>query len=495
MKLPKIKHGWKAVLFVITFGFLAILRLHEYDRVPEPNHAEELLYGWSGIYLIETGVPVSWSTLGYPKDKTVFDGIVGDKNNLYLPATLRKPWLDEPPLYSLMAGGVAHLYGDDRNMILPTSHTRIPSVIASLITMGLIFLTAYDFFGFNIAMLSMIFYGLSPILVFGSRLSVPENIIAMATMGCLYLAKRYLNKPRIIYPIIFGLTAAILGLMKPTGFFLAPLAIFLAVKQRRWKDGGIVLILALIGVAAFVYYGYYFDWELFKTIVREQGVRFAGWSGLTFILTSPAYDIFTIRDGWYLFALLSAIYYLLKKSKGQEIMLLKLFFVYWLLVGLLSGTEGDLLPWYRYPTFPFLAIFGALGLRRVYRNPNFFTAALTIGLLMSSRYLLMNAFRPTTPPNVFRVVFFLAMVPPLVYLAWKPNWAKRLTQIVIVLFVILGGYYNSKYIYSIFPLKCESIQCPFGPSTKLSEIRLPVIWRFFVLPDSTGMLNEKRPKF
>ena len=88
--LSKLK--WESVfkvgLFVLLFYFLTVIKLHGYDRYPAPSHGEELLYSWSGIYLIETGTPVSWSTLDYPKEYRVFDGIVGDKHNLFMPATL-----------------------------------------------------------------------------------------------------------------------------------------------------------------------------------------------------------------------------------------------------------------------------------------------------------------------------------------------------------------------------------------------------------------------
>ena len=98
----------------------------------------------------------------------------------------------------------------------------------------------------------------------------------------------------------------------------------------------VILGLTLLGVGAYVYYGWSLDWELFKQIVSIQGVRFAGWSGLTHMLTTPAYDIFTISDGWYVFALLSAVYFVFKGDKTKEEWLVTLFFVYWMLVAHLS---------------------------------------------------------------------------------------------------------------------------------------------------------------
>lgn len=484
---------WLFVIFL--FLLFCIIRLHNFDRIPETNHAEELLYGWSGIYLIETGVPQSWSTLDYPKSALVFDGIVGDPKGIYLPAKLYRPWLDEPPLYSLMAGGVAHLYGDDRTVVLPSSHTRVPSVLASLGTMLLIFLVSLKFFGYWPAVLGMTVYGTTQIFVFGSRLSVPENIFALAVVGGLLMAKKYQEKPKLWFPIVWGLMSAILGLMKPTGFFMAPLGMFLAAKEKRWRDSAIIIGITLLGVLGFIYYGYSLDWNLFKTIIAIQGVRFAGWSGLAHMLTTPAYDIFTISDGWYVFSLFAAIFYIFVGKKSKYVWLVALFFVYWMLVALFSGTEGDLLPWYRYPMFPTIAIFGGLMLYELIKRADFFGVSMIMGLMMTSRFFLMNAFRPTTPPNTFRIVFLLAVLPSLAYYLWKKRWLNNLSRFVAIAFLVLGVWYNVKYIYNAFEIRCESKTCPFGQSSKLSEIKLPFFWRFLVVDVSTDMLTTKRPKF
>jgi hypothetical protein len=496
--------GLKKILGMITFKwtfvfllfvFYSIIRLHNYDKIPGPSHAEELLYSWSGIYLIETGVPQSWSTLDYPKSAKVYDGIVGNRSNLFLPATLYRPWLDEPPLYSLMSGGVAHLYGDDRTVVLPVSHTRVPSMFASLAVMGLVFFVTFSFFGYWQGVLAMTVYGTCQILIFASRLSVPENMIALGVIGGLLLAKAYLKSSNKYFPWVWGLMSALLGLMKPTGFFMAPLGMFLSFTQKKWRDAVVILGVTLSGVAAYVYYGYSIDWNIFKNIVAIQGTRFAGWSGLGYIFTSPAYDIFTVNDGWYIFAMLASVFYIFKNHKSKNLWLVSLFFMYWVLVGLLSGTEGDLLPWYRYPFFPLLAVFGGLMLYKLIKKADFFSASIILGLLMSSRYFLMNAFRPTTPPNTFRIVFLLAMIPSLAYYLWKKKWLLSLSRIVIIGFLVLGVWYNVKYVYNSFEIRCESITCPFGKGNFFSEMKLPFLWRFLVIGDSKDMLTTKRPLF
>ncbi len=91
---------FKTIVFLAVFVFTFILRAHSYERVPTSNHLDEMLYAWSGINMIETGTPVSWSTLDYPKRAEVYKGMISYKGGIpEASVTLYKPWLDEPPLF------------------------------------------------------------------------------------------------------------------------------------------------------------------------------------------------------------------------------------------------------------------------------------------------------------------------------------------------------------------------------------------------------------
>lgn len=486
----------KTLLFLSLFAFLSILKLHEYERWPSPSHAEELLYSWSGIYLIETGVPVSWSALPYPKEKIVFDGVIGDPHGIFLPAQLMKPWLDEPPLYSIISGGVAHLFHDAKDVVLPTAHTRIPSVLTSLATMFLVFYVGKTFLGEKLGILAMCIYGTAPIFVFGARLSVPENIFALFVILSVLLINSYVKNPRWWFALLFGLIAAASGLMKPTGFFFAPIFIFYALQKRRWKDGITIFTLTVIGVLFFIAYGWTYDWELFKYIVRIQGGRFPGWTSLSHILTTPAYDIYTFFDGWYVFCFIFALIYILgRKKKEPQMQILTMVFVYWLLVGVFSGTEQDLLPWYRYMIFPLLPLFGALGIRSIYKNPTFLNIVFIGGLLLTSRYYLHNDFRPTTPPWNWRIFYLLLVAPSLLYMLWQKKWLMALSRVICVFIVVIGLYLNSRYVYNVFAIRCEMHDCIIGPSIRLSEVHIPFFWRFFVNEDLSKVYGIKKPFF
>ncbi len=489
---------YRLVIWLVVVAFLTVIKLHNYDRVPGTGHAEELLFSWSGIYLIETGVPQSWSTLDYPDDYLVFDGIVGDKDGVYLPAKLYRPWLDEPPLYSLVSGGVSHLFGDDRTMVSPTAHIRIPSVLVSLVTMVLVFGVARRLFGFKVGMLSMICYGLIPTFVFGSRLSVPENMTAMVSMLAVWLMLDYQDEPKLKIMVWLGFLSSLLGLMKPTGLFLVALMMFFAVKKRRWGDLLVLIVFGLSTVGLILAWGARFDWVTFGSILKIQGQRFPGWTSLVHILVSPAYDIFEFFDGWYVFSMLSTIFMSIALAgKDKKINLLALFFFFWLMVAVFSGTEQDLLPWYRYPLFPLMSIFAGLGIVWLYRNLNFYTLVIALGLFLSSRFYLSNAFRPLQSAWGFRLVFLVALVPSLLAMGKliKIRTAEKINRSIFGLIVFVGLFLNSRYIYSAIDIMCENQRCAFGPQTVLSRVKFPVIDKILFLPKVKDGFDNTRPFF
>src|SRR5207244_2495429 len=96
--------------------------------------------------------------------------------------TLYKPWLDEPPLFSLLVGYFAHINHANREEFVPSSFIRIPMVILGTLASFLIFLITKKLSGFWTGVLAMIIYGITPIMVFGSRTALPENLIAVSLL-------------------------------------------------------------------------------------------------------------------------------------------------------------------------------------------------------------------------------------------------------------------------------------------------------------------------
>lgn len=481
----------KIIIFVSVFVFTFILRAHSYERTPTANHLDEQLYALSGINLIETGTPISWSTLDYPKSAELYSGKIsykgGDPSAF---VTLYKPWLDEPPLFSLLVGESAHLFHADRAGFIPSTYIRFPIIFISAITSIILFLIAFEVGGYSLGILSMLIYGTEPIMVFASRTAMPETLITLFYSLTVYLLIKFLKNKKFLYILPIPLLAGLSGLSKPTGYFIIFLAVF-AVAMTLYKDKKInwpkiikysiyLILTTLPFVLAYIWYGNHFSPEIFKRIVSIQGFRPAGFNSLAWFLITPSYDTSILRSSWYVFCLISAIFFIFKSSERTE-KIIGLSFVYWVIIVMLSSGENDLLSWYRFPALPFLAIFGAMGIKYLYKKADFFASFLASGLLLGNRMLLVNAFRPNINASVYRYVLSALLLPSLANWIFKKEWLKALSRIVIVGVVIVGIWFNVKYIYNAYDIACEAKTCPMVPTTFLSNLHYPIIWRLFVL--------------
>ncbi|MBI2018514.1 glycosyltransferase family 39 protein [Candidatus Daviesbacteria bacterium] len=471
----------KLIIFLIVLIFTFILRAHNFDRIPAMGHLEEQMFAWAGIHLIERGVPLAWSSLDFPERAIVYKGPVSYKGgDPVVHVNLVQPWLEQPPLFSLLVGSFAHWYKVDRNGVIPTSFIRTPIVIISIFTSVMIFLVARLISGYWTGILAMLIYGVTPILVLGSRLAVPENVIALVYLIIIYLLLKFQQNPKFKFIVLIPLLVGIAGLSKATGFFIIFLAIYIVLIKHQFKRAFYLFVATLPFVALFFAYGLYFDQEIFWKITAIQSFRPVGFGNLGWFFVSPAYDITELVDGWFIFLLLSAAFFLFSPQAGLK-RFISLSFIFWLAVVMVSGGETDLLPWYRYPSYPLLAIMGAWGLQILVKRADFFAAFLTTGLLLGNRMLLVNPFRPNITPINFRLVFLLLLLPALLITIFNKSYLEKLIKVVLILVVITGMYFNTSYLYNIFELKCESRTCPIGPSTKLSTISFPFIWRWLVL--------------
>lgn len=472
---------FKIIIFFIVLIFTFILRAHNFDRVPVMGHLEEQMFAWAGINLIERGIPRAWSSLDFPERAIVYKGAVdyqGGEPTVHV--NMVEPWLEHPPLFSLLVGSFAHWYQADRDGVIPTSFIRTPLMIASIFTSIMIFLVTRLISGYWTAILAMLIYGVTPILALGSRLAVPENIIALIYLIVIYLLIKFQLAQKFRFLILIPILVGIAGLSKATGFFSIFLAIYVVLLKHNYKSVLYLFVATLPFVVLFFAYGLYFDKEIFWGITAIQASRPVGFGGLGWFFVSPAYDIVELVDGWFIFLLISATFFLFSPQAGLK-RFISLAFVFWIAVVIVSGGETDLLPWYRFPSYPLLAILGAWGVQTLVRRADFFATFLIAGLLLGNRMLLVNAFRPNIAPMNFRLIFSLLLLPVLLNSIFKKGYLEKLTRMVLVSIIIIGIYFNIVYIYNIFELKCESQSCPIGPSTRLSTVHFPFIWRWLVL--------------
>ncbi|MDO8573426.1 MAG: glycosyltransferase family 39 protein [Candidatus Daviesbacteria bacterium] len=486
-KLKKItgRRSFHVLIFFLVLIFTFILRTHNFDRFPVMGHLEEQMFAWAGIHLIERGIPRAWTSLDFPERAVVYKGAVSyNGGDPVVHVKLVEPWLEHPPLFSLLVGEFAHLYKANRDDVVPTSFIRTPLMIAALLVSIMIFLVARLISGYWSGILAMLIYGVTPILVLGSRLAVPENIIALLYIAVIYLLIKFQLHQKFRFLLTIPLLVGIAGLSKATGFFIIFLAIYTVLIKQKYKYALYLFAAILPFIALFFAYGLYFDPEIFWRINAIQSSRPVGFASLGWFFVSPAFDINELLDGWFIFLLLSAAFFLFSPLSGLK-RFISLAFVFWIAVVMFSGGEADLLPWYRYPAYPLLAILGAWGLQVLVKRADLFATFLIAGLFLGGRTLLVNAFRPNVSPMNFRIIFSLLMLPSLLNSIFTRSYLEKINKLFLILIIAVGMYFNIIYIYNVFELKCESKTCAFGPTTKLSTVNFPFFWRWFVLGEPT----------
>lgn len=473
--------SFRVTVFLIVLISTFILRAHNFDRIPAMGHLEEQMFAWAGIHLIERGIPRAWTSLDFPEKAYVYKGAVSYKGgDPVVHVDLVEPWLEQPPLFSLLVGSFAHWYKADRNGVIPTSFIRTPVVLISILTSIMVFVIARLISGFWSGILAMLIYGVTPVLVLGSRLAVPENVIAFIYLVVIYLLIKFHISQKFKFLIAIPILVGIAGLCKATGFFIIFLALYMVLLNHKYRYMIYLFVFTIPFVVAFFAYGLYFDPEIFWKINTIQSLRPVGFGGLGWFFVSPAYDINELVDGWFIFLLLSGAFFLFSPQSGLK-RFISLSFAFWIAVIIFSGGETDLLPWYRYPSYPLLAISGVWGLQLLVKRADFFATFLITGLFLGNRMLLVNPFRPNIEPMNFRVFFPLLVLPSLLKEIFNKNYLEKVSKLLIILIIIIGMYWNAIYIYNIFELNCESKSCAIGPSTELSAIHFPFIWRWLVL--------------
>lgn len=472
----------KSILFVFVATFLFILVAHDSDRYPLGAHGEEQAFGLAGVSLWKSGTPVSWSHFDYPDDNIIYKGPIGKpEDGPVLFVELVKPWFDHPPLFYAMATYMSHIKGEDERSIISAGYLRFTSVIAFWLTLISIFYFAKRLYGYWIGLFSMIAFGTTPLFVFAGRMAVPEVFFALFLVIMMICWLHYKDKYKWLWLVPIALIPPVAGLMKFTGYFLLPLFVFFLLRERKFKASIIVTLFLIPSFYALFLFAKQYDLNLFWELVQRQSFRPVGWTGLPFIFSSPGYDIGTYFDGIYVLSLLSVVVLAFTKSKKEDNYVLWPVF-YWLSVLVVSGGQQDMLAWYRTAMYPFLAVSLVLLIKKILAKPDFFSSLLIVGMSLTSRHYLSNAFRPDVMPGVFRAEFFALLLPSLMIEIDKvrENLWNKIAKIILILIIILGLWLNIKYIYSVFPIRCESISCPIGPTTWVSELRYPILWRLLL---------------
>jgi 4-amino-4-deoxy-L-arabinose transferase-like glycosyltransferase len=375
------------VVFILILGHR--LRSYEYATVPHPGEvADEYGYGWSGLSLLTSGSPRSWTTLPAYKNSS-FERINIDHiftDDPHRPEFMMvTPWFDHPPTFGLITGGYSYMKGVRSFESMGAGIIRRPIVKIGIITTLMAFLLAYRMFDYRVGLLSALLYSIIPTVVISSRLAIFENIYNLFFPGAVLMAYVFLeSRKRLNWLIAVGFVFLSI-LMKMWGVSSALALFFVAVylgeKDRKFMIASLVAG-TVLAFGAFAVFGSFYDMGLFWRVQLGNGGRFYGASSEVLFQAITGLRITTnkfLTDGWMLSMWIAFAALVFSKWKDDlSIKLISLAVLSHLLVMVLFGSESY--GWYKYPMLPFLVIALSKVLVEIFDNPNYLMALVLLSL-------------------------------------------------------------------------------------------------------------------
>lgn len=255
----------KPLLFLALILIAVLLRagnLGEF-RPMDPDEVSWLMVGTS---LIKTGKPTAW---------TMFGGAYG-KAGIAAGETVT-PYLDHPPLFSLLVGGWAYWLGETNAAQFNWELVRIPMIVISVLTIIVTWLFVRRVFGGTMANFVLLAFVFFPTHVVTSRIIAAEHLIGLLLILGLYLFAVFETTEKKGVRRATGTGMALLcvvSLMIKLSAVVIPATLcFLALYRRRWYLGVLLVLSSAVSVLLLLGYGYYYDWAAFVNVVVSHNGR------------------------------------------------------------------------------------------------------------------------------------------------------------------------------------------------------------------------------
>ena len=343
--------GWvpTAVLALLLAGLY--LRLHGYASYPPFGaNEDELSWAWQGQSLWLHHWPASWSYL--PEQLPV--GVMQTSTGVYLPYV--SPFLDQPPLFGLVIGGVALLAGEHTPTQVGPEAIRLVPILFSVIIGWLLYLLAARHLGRPTALVALAAFSLSPWMVSAGRLVESDWMVAAMLLGVLVLAS---HRGRLATATLLVL-CALAPLVKVPGVIVGAAGAVALLTERRWAMAPLALLGAPVGIGLFAAYGAAVDWHQFVLVWQVQATRHDSLvAGQQFLLSgaSGLWNFVPLNDPFWTVGMVGLAAMLLRHPLSPQARIPLAFAGYALLMALTASTEGaEYYGWYRFTVDAFCYI-------------------------------------------------------------------------------------------------------------------------------------------
>jgi len=273
------------VLVVAIFLVGAGLRLHHLTDYPERNStADEYAWTWSGMSLVNQGVPRAWSWMPAYGDVPVSTW----HGNEY---RLVKPWFDHPPLYPLYVGAFMRAAGMRQIFYVQERVMRLSNMPLFAAAFFLLFLVARRVADETHALLTLAWWSVAPVAVWNGRLVMAEQLMLPLALAGWYALQRYGDAERASQRRAWLVAVAIAAMLLPLAKIAAlGFALFLfaaAVLRRQWKLAAAVCVGGGAGLLVWLGYGAHYGWTLFRAVQENQASRFDNFGGFYAMVFTP----------------------------------------------------------------------------------------------------------------------------------------------------------------------------------------------------------------
>ncbi|OGD79515.1 hypothetical protein A2362_02165 [Candidatus Curtissbacteria bacterium RIFOXYB1_FULL_41_59] len=437
------KSGFYLLLALIAFLSLT-LRLINYDRLPPFKETmDEFMYPWAGITFLTKGTPSSWSMFpSYGEEHTV--GLFSSWGIGYY---IVSPWMEKPPLYPLITGIVALMFGQDNLQEVRLSTIRLVPITLSVITIILIGLVTQRLFNSIAALIAASLYATIPTIVMANRLSITENLLTPITLlALLIFSLRTKGKWQTAKPYLLGLCSGLALLTKDIGVFLPIALIGILLLKKKWRYVVIISIISLVSGLIHPLIGLYYDWDLFLAVLEDY--RKAHSLGLPQIIYSIIqYPVIGHKEKIFLdgsilagyLLLFTSPFWLLKNTKNDDNFKLFLAIPFSLLSvsAILEGGDVTFYGWHYFPFFPFLVIVLAKLLHDLWQNPDLLKSLFFYLIIGSStiRFFLLLT------PQLAKTWQWILAVPLLILTGsffLKPAYQKIILMTIFIIFLAVN---------------------------------------------------------
>lgn len=435
------------ILLISIALFGLFLRLLDYDRLPPFGETrDEFFYPWAGISFLKTGVPTSWSPFG---------GYISEQKVRLWGVDFRlvSPWLEKPPLYSLLTGGLSLLAGQEEFGEVRLTTIRLVPIVLNTLAILLVGLLGARLFDRAVGLIASILYATIPTIVMANRLSITENLLIPVVLFTLWVYVS--DKKRSWHPYAIGAGCAAALLTKQIGVVLPVSILILEFYRKNYRTliiiGGLTFLGGIIHPLMALYYN---SWELYTSLLKQyQDAHALGVpQAIANLFLHPGIGhkekIFvdgSMLAGYIL--LFSAPLWVLKDTNFKRSAFLLFPLGYLVLFTLLVGNR-TWYGWHLFPLYPFLTLLLAKVFIDLWREPDLFRyLALFVVLSFSSaRFLILLALPQfeTRWPTPIGLLLGISLVP------WIPIFKHlRLHRLV---FGALFTIYLAINVYTVINL-------------------------------------------